>query len=207
MISILDFDYTIFDADRFKRIGLAKLSSLDGDSFLDYYKARFKERGLNYAPQVQIEELGLGHAATVEKFEELAQLLSHLDDYLYPETAALLASLRKISTKIILATHGEPDWQKQKVSCLKISGQPIEQFFDEIIFEGGKKVDNTQLLKFKGQPLRLVNDNARESLELIDVLGGQAELFLLAGPYAHNVEHKFRVYSRPELVAEFKKIN
>lgn len=206
MITIFDFDYTIFDADRYKREGLAKIFNMSGDDFVKYYKTRFKDKGLNYDPEIQIKESALNKKEEQAKLGEIDGLIKKANDYLFPQTAGLLEYYKKNSDKIILVTHGDPDWQRRKISCLKINGVKAADFFDEIIYARGLKSEERQLLEYVGKDILLINDNAKETLELKEFFGQNTKIRLLAGPYSSNVSHDEKIWQLEELVADIKKI-
>ena len=200
MITIFDLDYTLFDADRFKRKGLAKIFGISESDFLAYYKGRFKDQGINYDPMIQLAEMRISHEEKLSKVEQLKLLLNNINDYLFPDAINVLDYYSNLSEKLVLATHGDSHWQKQKIRGLVVNNKPFEDYFNEIIFAENSKSENNQLLKYVGEDISIINDNAKECLELKKLLGESVKVYLVEGPYSNNIEYREKIWKLGELI-------
>jgi len=126
-------------------------------------------------------------------------LLKNSDKYLFPEALSLLEYYRRQGDRLVLLTFGNKSFQEMKVDNLG-----IKDLFDEVCFvEDEKKVHSIiESLKDSGEKILIINDNAKESLEMMRKLGGQAELKLIKGPYSGNVEHQYQEGSLSDLLRE-----
>lgn len=204
MIIIFDLDYTLLDTARFKHDGLALFFSMNEAEFKDYYKKNFKDNGVNYSPKKHLQVLGWRQAEMVAKLNELDDWLEkEISRYLLPEAEEILKRLREAGHKIILASFGDEEFQKQKISALKINGVNVAEFFDKVIISDKIKVELEELKRFRGENILLVDDNLREALELKEVLGEKCEIFLVDGPYARYREYDIAPRNLKELSEKF----
>lgn len=204
MIIIFDLDYTLLDTARFKRDGLALFFNMNEAEFKDYYKKNFKDKGVNYSPKKHLEFLGWGQAELAAKLDELDDWLEkEISRYLLPEAEEILKRFKEAGHKIILASFGDKEFQKQKISALKINQISVREFFNEVIISDKVKAELKKLKRFRGENVLLVDDNLREALELKEVLGEKCEIFLVDGPYARYREYNITPRSLKELSEKF----
>lgn len=204
MITIFDLDYTIFDADKFKRLGLSQFLGLSETEFMRYYKENFKDKKINYNIGKHMLDLGWDKEKIIKKTEEFTPWLKkEINQYLFPEAEKLLCRFKVASEKMILASFGDPEFQKQKIFALTIGGAAAENFFDEIIISDSKKSELGELKKLRGESILLVNDKIKELAELMEIFGDNCEAFLIDGPYARNPEYDFTPHSLKELEEKF----
>lgn len=200
MTIIFDLDYTLLDTARFKRDGLALFFNMNEAEFKDYYKKNFKDKGINYSPKKHLEILGWRQTEMAAKLNELDDWLAkEISRYLLPEAEEILKRFKGAGHKIILASFGDKEFQKQKIFALKINRISAREFFDEVIISDKVKAELKKLKRFRGEDVLLVDDNLREALELKEVLGEKCEIFLVDGPYARYREYDIAPRSLKEL--------
>jgi len=202
---IFDLDYTLMDTARFKE-DLAEIFNLSVTQFSCDYDELFKQPGKNFNLDDYLEILKTRHGFTDEQIKNLNRKFSHfikeIDQYLFPETKEILKQAREKRGKLILISFGDQGWQKLKVDNLSIRSD-----FDQIEYESDDKSKNNffNSLKNNGETIVLINDNAKESLEIEKALtnmGIRCEIRLIEGPYNYNAEHNYRIYRRAELLEE-----
>lgn len=204
MIIIFDLDYTLLDTARFKRDGLALFFNMNETGFKDYYKKNFKDKGINYSPKKHLEILGWGEEELVAKLNEFDRWLEkEISRYLFPEAEEILNKLKQAGHKIILASFGDEEFQKQKISILKINQLSVREFFDEVIISDKIKAELAELKRFQGEDVLVVDDNLREAAALKEVLGDKCEIFLIDGPYAREEGYYMTPHSLKELAEKF----
>ncbi|MFH1192200.1 MAG: HAD hydrolase-like protein [bacterium] len=185
MLIIFDLDYTLLDTESFKK-GLAEALGLTTGQFNNSYKKYFKERAIPYNIDQHIAYLASVSVETGEAAKlRLKDFFSTIDKYLFADAESVLGKLKLGGHKLVLLTYGDVEWQKQKFNNLK-----IKKYFAEIIYTDKGKGDVGELRRMaeERKDVLIVNDNARESLE-IKKKAEQAEIFLIDGPYANNCEH------------------
>lgn len=185
MTIIFDLDYTLLDTVKLKR-QLAQAMNLKYNEFDEGMLKYFSEMDYNFDTHLKIlaQEGKIKSLIKIEKC--VNEIFKNLDSCLFPQVLNILAKLKKRGHKLILLTRGDVNWQKRKVCALS-----ARKYFAKIIFTGRSK----HLLakkEFKNEPdIIIVNDNARESLEMKRELG-RGKIILIKGPYANNVKHKLK---------------
>ncbi|PIT95489.1 hypothetical protein CO116_01905 [Candidatus Falkowbacteria bacterium CG_4_9_14_3_um_filter_38_19] len=200
MIIIFDFDYTLFNPEKLRQ-DIAKI--FPERNFSDDYQKYFKDKKISfslneYRAKLK-EESGLTEKQLDQRMAAAEKLLKNSDKYLFPEALSLLEYYRRQGDRLVLLTFGNKSFQEMKVDNLG-----IKDLFDEVCFvEDEKKVHSIiESLKDSGEKILIINDNAKESLEMMRKLGGQAELKLIKGPYSGNVEHQYQEGSLSDLLRE-----
>jgi len=200
MIIIFDFDYTLFNPEKLRQ-DIAKI--FPERNFSDDYQKYFKDKKISfslneYRAKLR-EESGLTENQLDQRMVAAEKLLKNSDKYLFPEALSLLEYYRRQGDRLVLLTFGNKSFQEMKVDNLG-----IKDLFDEVCFvEDEKKVHSIiESLKDSGEKILIINDNAKESLEMMRKLGGQAELKLIKGPYSGNVEHQYQEGSLSDLLRE-----
>ena len=200
MIIIFDFDYTLFNPEKLRQ-DIAKI--FPERNFSDDYQKYFKDKKISfslneYRAKLR-EESGLTENQLDQRMAAVEKLLKNSDKYLFPEALSLLEYYRRQGDRLVLLTFGNKSFQEMKVDNLG-----IKDLFDEVYFmEDEKKVHSIiESLKDSGEKILIINDNAKESLEMMRKLGGQAELKLIKGPYSGNVEHQYQEGSLSDLLRE-----
>ncbi|NCO79854.1 HAD family hydrolase [Candidatus Falkowbacteria bacterium] len=200
MIIIFDFDYTLFNPEKLRQ-DIAKI--FPERNFSDDYQKYFKDKKISfslneYRAKLR-EESGLTENQLDQRMVAVEKLLKNSDKYLFPEALSLLEYYRRQGDRLVLLTFGNKSFQEMKVDNLG-----IKDLFDEVCFvEDEKKVHSIiESLKDSGEKILIINDNAKESLEMMRKLGGQAELKLIKGPYSGNVEHQYQEGSLSDLLRE-----
>jgi len=200
MIIIFDFDYTLFNPEKLRQ-DIAKI--FPERNFSDDYQKYFKDKKISfslneYRAKLR-EESGLTENQLDQRMVAVEKLLKNSDKYLFPEALSLLEYYRRQGDRLVLLTFGNKSFQEMKVDNLG-----IKDLFDEVCFvEDEKKVHSIiESLKDSGEKILIINDNAKESLEMMRKLGGQAELKLIKGPYSGNVKHQYQEGSLSDLLRE-----
>jgi len=195
-----DFDYTLFNPEKLRQ-DIAKI--FPERNFSDDYQKYFKDKKISfslneYRAKLR-EESGLTENQLDQRMVAVEKLLKNSDKYLFPEALSLLEYYRRQGDRLVLLTFGNKSFQEMKVDNLG-----IKDLFDEVCFvEDEKKVHSIiESLKDSGEKILIINDNAKESLEMMRKLGGQAELKLIKGPYSGNVEHQYQEGSLSDLLRE-----
>lgn len=197
MITIIDLDYTMLDTKKFKE-DMASLFGMSTKEWGDSYRRHFKDKKINYNLEKHLDilhEEGLvKNKAEAEKIKKsFNEFFDTIEDYLYPETEKFLKHLKDKGEELVLASFGDIGWQKKKVDGLK----KIKKLFTSIILEDKGKEENEALkeLKNRGEKIRIINDNAKESLLLARELGQECEINLIKGPYSENIEHHEKIFN------------
>jgi len=185
MIIIFDLDYTLLDAKKLKQ-GLAKALGLTAREFEKSYLEHFKNKKINYNFEKHLQILDKKHTPQIDKF------FKNLDQYLFPQSLNILKKL-KTNNKLILLSFGNKNWQKQKINNLN-----IKKYFDKIILTDKSKAEILKQLQGTKDKILIINDNARETLEMQKTLKN-AKVFLVKGVYANNCEHDLEVKNLAEL--------
>ncbi|MEI7424945.1 MAG: HAD hydrolase-like protein, partial [Candidatus Staskawiczbacteria bacterium] len=195
MILLFDFDRTLIDTEKFKRV----LSDIFGLSVKEYdlqVDKFFRETHIHYSPEAHIKILRkIGHIENtkIEKsvIGEYNKVLKQIDKCLFPETKEILASLKKQGHQLFLITLGAIPSQKRK-----IGGAGIKKYFNKIIYESKDKTKNNFIKKLSklNKDILIINDKASEALALKKILGEKAKIFLVKSPHSKNVAHKEKIH-------------
>jgi len=194
MVTIFDLDYTIFNTKRFKE-NLAEIFRMSTKDFNRSYWENFKAKGINYKLekhlQILEDEEKINHRKAEKIREEFSGLLKEIDKYIFPEVEKVVKFFKHRGDKLVLASFGDLGWQE-----LKINNLAVKKYFNQIVLEEGDKSKNEffQSLKEGGEEISIINDNAKESLELKKELGEKCDIYLIQGPYSHNVEHDEKIH-------------
>lgn len=209
MLIIFDLDYTLLDTLEFKK-GLAEALNLEFDVYHKNCKKYFKDKDILYNLEKHLKILEQENS----DFKINENFLSNIGKYLFPEADDILKKMKDAGHKLVLLTYGDVQWQKMKVENLK-----IKKYFDEIIYTDkgkGEVIRNSKTplapLLERGGPgsthplplsrgeekILIVNDNARECLEMREAIG-DCEIFLVKGRYSENVEHDLEIRELGEI--------
>jgi phosphoglycolate phosphatase-like HAD superfamily hydrolase len=187
---IIDFDYTIFDAMKFRK-DLAKVFGLSFYDFNKFYFSEFKNKKINYSISRHLQILkNQGRKVQNNNFKrEADELFTKIDNYLFDGVEKFLKECQKRGFKIVMLTFGDKLWQKKKINSSK-----IKQYFDQIIITDINKAAELSRLKSVRGKVIIINDNAKEMMMLNNFFK-QARTFLLKGPYSYNIKHNYKAYN------------
>lgn len=164
---ILDFDYTIFDAKRF-RLGLGLSLVNFGVSHKifhqTYSQAVEKKQGqYSYSLQRHINLIKNHHPdlPRVPAILALKNVIRHSNKFIYKDTLAFLKALKKKGFKIILVTHGNPNFQRQK---LEYSG--LKKYFSKVILSPEIKAVTLKRIESKFGRAFFVSDHITELVQI-----------------------------------------
>lgn len=162
---VLDFDYTLFDAAKFRGdlgASLIKLG-IDEKFFSETYKqVRYREgKESDYQPDKHLQILADKTDTDYLKLKDTYyQVIGEAKEYLYPDTLDFLKKMKQENNKLILLTFGNPEFQK-----LKVQNSGIGKYFEEIYYTDGSKTSLAH--KITDDPnVTFINDNPHEILEL-----------------------------------------
>ncbi|MCX6796558.1 MAG: HAD family hydrolase [Candidatus Falkowbacteria bacterium] len=94
---------------------------------------------------------------------------------------------------LILITHGNVSWQREKIKHLK-----IKRYFTKIIITDKNKVDGFKFLRNSKKEILIVNDNARENRAALKLLP-HAQALLIKGIHSNNIKHNYKEYSLKQI--------
>jgi phosphoglycolate phosphatase-like HAD superfamily hydrolase len=191
MIVIFDLDYTLLNTNLLKK-RLEKIFSRQ--NFKADYKKYFKDKGVNFDYKRYLDLLK--DHKRIDQGEEkklklhYANLLKKMNDYLFSGVGRILRDFKKAGAKLILVTFGHKDWQAAKVKNLK-----IKKYFDIIAYEEKDKAKSKLLKKLNRsrRKVLIINDNAKEIKQMKNILGPEAGIILIDGPYAKNIKHNWPI--------------
>lgn len=195
---IFDLDYTLLDTGQFKK-KLAEI--LVKEDFYADYKKYFRDQDINFDSEKYLAILKAEGRIDGRRQEELksklAELLNKIDDFLLAGADKVLKRLKDSGHELILMTFGDKKWQEKKVKNLSAS-----RYFDKIIFEEKNKAGSEYLKSLRNteEEIMIVNDNARETKEIVKIIGERTKVFLVDGPYVKNVEHDWPIHKLAELI-------
>jgi len=190
MIVVFDLDYTLLNTKKFKA-GLAQALGITARNFARY-EQNTKNLGKNYNLDEHLVFLEKNQDSNVQK--KIKNFFKNLDQYLFPEAEPILKAYQKKGAQLILATFGNKDWQKRKIDNLK-----IKKYFNKIILTNENKSKALDFLKNSKAEVLIINDKAKESLEIQKVLG-KGKIFLITGPYTQDTEHQEKIITFKELL-------
>lgn len=199
MIYIFDLDYTLLDAAKFKR-GLAQILGLSWEDWLANYQKFFKDKNknfnfyqmLNYLIRAEI----VNQNQAVEIRHAVLRYLKTIDSFIFPAGLELLKKLSADKHALMLVSLGDMVWQKSKMENLK-----MKKLFTRVILTDSNKRTALSFLKNSTEEIVIVNDNAQETLLLQEAIP-RAKIYIVDGPYAHNVDHQEPVTTLDKLIKE-----
>ncbi len=192
MLYIFDFDYTLFDTAGFKSgfCGLLDQLVYDPENLkLDY----FKKNKIHYNIKEHLGILGKNLKDRRQARITLENFLSDLRNYVFSGAKELLAKLQSGGHGLVLISLGNIGFQKAKVR-----GSGLEKFFEKMIFANDSKGSVLRKMTDREEEVIIVNDNARESLEMMKFFNNP-KLFLVRGPYSQN-DKNFKSHSLEEIL-------
>jgi hypothetical protein len=120
-------------------------------------------------------------------------LTLEINQFVFSEAEIILKHLHRPDNKIILVTHGDKKWQKEKIKNLK-----IKKYFDKIIITDKNKSSRLKFLTKKKDKIIIINDNARENEYLLKLLPC-SQAILIKGIHSENIKSK-KVYNLKQAV-------
>jgi len=203
MISIIDFDYTLFDTLRFRQVALPKFFGLTTSEFNEYYQEiRLHDRGF-YSVMTQIAEMPFETEKKIEIIKSLPKFLQDCKvDYLFPGAIDLLEQLKSGDNKLVLLTRGNTEWQKMKVNNLLLGDQKFVDFFAEVIYTEVLKCEHEDVVKYVGQKVVIINDNARENRDLLALFGDGVTAYLVQSEHSDNIKHQYKIWPDLESIRQ-----
>jgi len=189
MIFVFDLDYTLFNANNFKK-KLARVLGFKEKDFILSYNKYFKEDNKNYNIErhlkiMQQEGIIINYQKTKKR---VTDFFKTINVYVFPGVESALEALKKNGHLLFLLSYGDLCWQR-----LKINNLDIKKYFDKIIIAEQAKNKRLDFINNKTSDLIIINDNAKESLALKKALG-RGEIFLIKGPYSNNIKHNLKIY-------------
>lgn len=201
MIIVFDLDYTLFDAEKFRK-GLAPVFNMSEFEHEEVYKKIFKNKNRHYNAYDLIEILfqngKMNKEDVLRARKDLEIYLKSVDDFIFPGSINIIENLKLDGHKLILFSYGDSQWQNAKIDNLF-----LKKYFFEIVVTEELKYRNLDFLINKPEKKIIINDNAEENLILKKYLNN-SDFFLVKGPYCHNIEHNFKVYSLDQAYQEIK---
>lgn len=196
MMIIFDLDYTLLDTKKLHE----KLAEIfDRENYANDHEIYFKDKGINFNLEDYLALLKKQGRINREREKELRQkmkdLLNHFDTLLFKGAEEMLKNFKKSGAELIMLTFGNLEWHKVKINSLS-----VKKYFDKIIFEEKNKGETKYLKSLKAKKeILIVNDNAKETKEMTEIIGEKAKVFLVNGPYSENIEHSWTVHELAEL--------
>ena len=192
MIFVFDLDHTLLNAEKIKR-ALSRIFKMDKREYRESYYKLFGAKKDLYNPYVHLDLLvktGVIDAGHLPEYKEkIKKLLKRLDDFIEPAAEDLLKRLKRRKHVLILISHGNVSWQREKINNLK-----IKKYFTKIVITDKNKIDSFKFLRNSKEEILIVNDNARENLAASKLLP-KAKIFLIKGIHSNNIEHNYKEYS------------
>jgi FMN phosphatase YigB (HAD superfamily) len=192
MIFVFDLDHTLLNAEKFK-LALSRIFKMSRQEFrVSYYQLFGKRRDL-YNPYIHLQLLtkaGMIDAELVTTCKQkIDKTLMRLDDFLEPTAENLLIKLKRHKHILILISHGNISWQREKIKHLK-----LKKYFTRIIITNKNKVDSFKFLRNSREEILIVNDNAQENRAALKLLPNVRAL-LIKGIHSNNIKHNYKEYS------------
>lgn len=160
---ILDFDYTLFDAAKFRRAlasSLVKFGVSAAQFMASYPRAVRKSRGrysYSFDQHIHLLKRSSPELPVASARQALRQVVRGCRRYLYPDTDQFLRTLRQHGFRLILVTHGNPVFQRQK---LQATG--IQHYFHTSICSNRVKIDVVRRLARTYDEVFFVSDHPLE---------------------------------------------
>lgn len=156
---ILDFDYTLFDANVFKQATIDKLADLDITKYIYYqtYEQIRNKPDDEYLPLEHCKLMGQLSGVNFKKIQnKYDEVISNSRQFLYPDVIEFLDKLTKQKIPLYLLTFGNPIFQKQKVEA---SG--IAHYFKKTIYTSKDKYSVADKIP-SANHATFINDNPHE---------------------------------------------
>lgn len=196
MTVIFDLDYTLLDTDAFKNALCASLG-ITIEEFNGHSKELFSgPPPRHYDLHDHIRYLVGPNSSSIEALHQACddEIKKRMDKFLFPDSCKLVDNFINAGWDVHLMTLGSPRFQEWKVAGL----HSLNSKFSKIIYVGTKKLDFLYDY-FKSEDIvLLVNDNARESLEIVQSLPKLA-IALVDGGYCHNVDHGLETFKLAQI--------
>lgn len=200
MIVVFDLDYTLLDTERFK-VCLCAALEISLDSFQAHSVSLFSGSEAGGSPRhydllEHVEFLSHGDPGLKHYLSGRCESLVHsqMDHFLYPGAISAVQKFRDARWEVHLMTLGSPAFQAWKVSGLTT----LEPLLHRKVFVGTRKVDFLKEYLENGDRTLFINDNARESLEILESLP-TLRLALIDGGYCHNTNHSLPLFKLDQI--------
>lgn len=196
MTVVFDLDYTLLDTEAFK-VALCSTLGITVSEFNDHSKLLFS------GPPKRHYDLRDHIHYLVNSDEDRAQELlekcntevqSRMNEFLFPESRQVVDRFLDAGWEVHLMTLGSPEFQEWKVAGL----DSINSKFSKKIYVGTKKVEFLADYAHSDEPVLFVNDNARESVEILQSLP-ELRLALIDGGYSKNIDHDLEVFKLAQI--------
>lgn len=160
---IIDFDYTLFNAGKFKKALSKSLKNFGIYEKIWQRTYRFSKK-LNknneYIPNTHLEILAKKYNCAKNDLQKsYDKIISKTNRFFYSDTLATLKKLSK-NHKLYLLTFGDIGFQKQKIQSSK-----IEKYFQKIITTNQNKEKIAHDIPDIENAI-FINDNPKEIIEL-----------------------------------------
>jgi len=164
-IIILDFDYTLFDAKKFKNYLAKSLQIFGVNKKLwqeTYDQIRYRSnKEADYSPKKHLKILA---AKTNNQLSDLKtaydKIINNCAKFLYADSLDFLQKLQAKNLRLILLTFGNPSFQRQKI---RASG--INKYFKKIFCTNKDKFKVSNQIPNADNAL-FINDNPDEITKL-----------------------------------------
>lgn len=199
---VLDFDYTLFDAKKFRTAlsGSLKQFTITNAMFEDTYKqTRYKNnKEIDYQPKKHLKLLA---EKTNNDFKLLSNVYNNVVDncfvFLYSDVLNFLQRCKNKNYKLILLSFGNPNFQESKVS-----GAQIKKYFNELLFTDKNKTALAHKIPDNGNVF-FINDNPKEITDLQSIYQ-KAKFYLIKRPNSKNYNFKIENVSTISELARIK---
>lgn len=197
MIVVFDLDYTLLDTKRFKNDLANQVFGLSTEEFCDSYNNNFKAKKENYNLESHLQYLLRDNKIKPENIDgirrEFNRFIAGIDGYLFPEAEEVIQKFKNQNNKLMLLSFGDKGWQEMKINHLK-----IHHFFDRIEYEekNKKESDFLQELKDMSEEVLVINDNLKESHEMMEILreeGVECKNIVIDGPYSKDCNPETKI--------------
>jgi FMN phosphatase YigB (HAD superfamily) len=192
MIFVFDLDHTLLNAEKYK-LALSRIFKMNKQEYSESYYRLFGEKKDLYNPYIHLQlliETGVIDAElAVDCKQRIKKALTLINDFLEPTAEDLLKKLKCQKNTLILITHGNISWQREKIKHLK-----LKKYFTKIIITNKNKVDSFKFLRNSKEEILIINDNARENQAILKFLSN-AQALLIKGIHSNNIKHNYKEHS------------
>lgn len=196
MTVVFDLDYTLLDTGEFKRC-LCEALGITGEDFKAHSVSLFSDPAHpHYDLDRHIAFLADGEPDRAGDLHDRCRTMVHarMDSFLFPESGKVVRRFHEAGWQVHLMTLGAPAFQEWKVSGLST----ILPYFHRTIYVGTRKVEFLADYAKSSEKAIFVNDNARESLEILGELPS-LKLALIDGGYCDNAEHNLKRFKLDQI--------